>query len=202
MVLIKKGKKREATAPILDLPVAKVKIIEAELQAEPKEIETNSGETFISEPNLNALIEVVDDFADGECDGVRFFERFKLKPDGDGEWELRDGTKLGALAKARYGNDFFESDVEFNAADFEEFVFQARVQPKTNFKTGQTIGSTLNWETIVAVPKPKRKATKTNVSDDQESAEKAQARNNAEAEDVPGYSDQPEPPDFSNLPDK
>jgi hypothetical protein len=200
MVLIKKAKKREATAPVLDLPVAKVKIIETELQAEPREIETNSGETFTSEPNLNTLIEVVDDFADGECDGVRFYERFRLKQDGDGEWELRDGTKLGALAKARYGNDFFESDVEFSAADFEGFVFQARVQPKTNFKTGQTIGSTLNWETIVAVPKPK-KATKTGSRDAQESDRKMQARNKVETEESPDSGDSPEPPDFSELAD-
>jgi len=33
----------------------------------------------------------------------------------------------------------------------------SRVEPKKNFTTGAVTGSMLNWETIMAVPKPKKK---------------------------------------------
>src|SRR5215216_7939684 len=74
-------------------------------------------------------------------------------------WELRDGTSLGALAKARYGNDFFDSDEEadFRAEDFDEFTFMCKIVPKTNPSTKQQIGSMCHHETIMAVPDPKRK---------------------------------------------
>lgn len=157
----KKAQKKESTAPVLDIPVAKVKIRHAELFEEPQEITTEGGNTFTVDPNFNCLIEVVDDFMDSTHDGVTFYESFKLKQNESGEWELRDGTKFGALAKARYGRDFFDSDQEFNVEDFDEFEFQAKVMPKENFRTKEVIGSTLHYETIMAVPKPKKKGEKT-----------------------------------------
>lgn len=154
---LKKAQKKESTAPVLDIPVAQVKIQSAELYEEPREITTEAGSTFTVDPNFNCLIEIVDDFGDGTHDGVTFYESFKLKQDDDGDWELRDGTKFGALVKARYGNDFFQTEQEFDEADFEDFVFQAKVQPKKNFSTGQVVGSTLHYETIMAIPTPKKK---------------------------------------------
>ncbi len=154
---LKKGQKKEASAPVLDIPVAQIRIQSCELFDEPQEIETNDGRSFTAEPNFNCLLEIEDDFGDGAHDGTTFYERFKLKQTDDGEWELRDGTKFGALAKARYGANFFESDQEFEDEDFEGFVFQAKVQPKKNFTNGQVVGSTLHYETIMAVPKPKKK---------------------------------------------
>jgi hypothetical protein len=154
-MVIKKSPKKETSAPVLDLGVAKLRINSAVLQEDPKEIETTDGRTFTVEPNLNTELEVVDDLGDGTYNGVKFFDRFRLKPEHNGEWTIRDGTKLGALALARYGRDFFQSDVVFDEADFEGFLFQAKVQPKKNISTGQITGSMVNFETIMPVPKPK-----------------------------------------------
>ncbi len=83
----------------MDIGVAQIKIHNPELQEEPREIDTNDGRTFTAEPNLNTELEVVDDFGDGAYDGVKdFYERFKLKQDDDGDWTVRDGTKLGATS--------------------------------------------------------------------------------------------------------
>lgn len=177
---LKKAQKKESSAPVLDIPVAQVKIKQAELYEEPQEITTEAGVTFTVDPNLNCLIEIVDDFGDGTHDGVTFYESFKLKQNDEGEWELRDGTKFGALAKARYGNDFFDSDQEFDEADFENFVFQAKVQPKKNFSTGQVVGSTLHYETIMAVPKPKKKGEPKSEAEAQ-----TEAANDEDFDDIP-----------------
>ncbi len=157
-MVLKKAPKKEMEAPVMDIGVAQIKIHNPELQEEPREIDTNDGRTFTAEPNLNTELEVVVDFGDGAYDGVKFYERFKIKQDDDGDWTVRDGTKLGALAKARYGQDFFNSDIEFHEEDFEGFVFQAKIQPKKNLGTGQITGSTVNWEPIMAIPKPKKKS--------------------------------------------
>jgi len=171
LVAIKKSRKKETGAPIIDLPQAKIKIVEAELRPERYEVTSNSGETFTIDPNLNCQLEITDDLADGEYDGVRFYDTFKLKEADDGTWELRDGTKFGALAKARYGQDFFETDQAFDSEDLEEFEFLAKIEPKTNFRTGKITGSMLGWETIMAIPKPKKK--KKNLQAAQQEAAKA-----------------------------
>lgn len=177
---LKKAQAKESEAPVLDIPVAQVKIRHYELFEEPQEITTNSGNTFVVDPNFNCLIEIVDDFGDGSHDGVTFYESFKLKQNEEGEWELRDGTKFGALVKARYGQDFFDSDKEFDEDDFEDFVFQAKVQPKKNISTKQVVGSMLNYETIMAIPKPKKKGEKPTPEE-----EKAEMEAEEDFEDIP-----------------
>jgi hypothetical protein len=158
MAIIAKSAKKESAAPVIELPQAKIRILEAELHPEPYEVTSKTGSTFTIDPNLNCQLQIVDDLSDGTYDGAKFYDSFKLKQDEDsGDWTIRDGTKLGALAKAYYGNDFFETDTPFDEEDLIEFVFMSRVEPKKNFSTGKVTGSMLNWETIMAVPKPKKK---------------------------------------------
>jgi hypothetical protein len=158
MAVVKKSAKKETAAPVIDLPQAKVKILEAELHPEPYEVTSAAGATFTIDPNLNCKIEIVDDLDEGDHDGAKFYDSFKLKyDDAEDAWTVRDGTKLGALAKARYGNDFFESDEAFDEDDMVGFVFMAKVEPKTNFSTGKVTGSTLSWETIMRIPNPRRR---------------------------------------------
>lgn len=183
MPINKKSEARESEAPVLDIPVAHVKIVEAELRDEPQEITTNSGETFTADPNLNCMIEVVDDMEEGEFDGTRFYDSFKLKQDADGDWTIRDGTKLAALAKAYYGNDFFETDKVFDEDDLFGFVFQAKVEPKTNFRTKAVIGTTLNFETIVRIPVSKQEREKQAQEQRERSAQTKQAAESANEED-------------------
>jgi len=158
MTIIAKSAKKESAAPVIELPQAKIMILEAELHPEPYEVTSKTGNTFTIDPNLNCQLKIVDDLADGTHDEAKFYDSFKLKRDEEsGDWTIRDGTKLGALAKAYYGNDFFETDRPFDEEDFIGFVLMSRVEPKKNFSTGQVTGSMLSWETIMAVPKPKKK---------------------------------------------
>jgi hypothetical protein len=158
MTIIAKSAKKESAAPVIELPQAKIMILEAELHPEPYEVTSKTGNSFTIDPNLNCQLKIVDDLADGMQDEVKFYDSFKLKRDEEsGDWTIRDGTKLGALAKAYYGNDFFETDKPFDEEDLIGFVLMSRVEPKRNFSTGQVTGSMLSWETIMAVPKPKKK---------------------------------------------
>ena len=159
MTIIAKSAKKESMAPVIELPQAKIMVLEAELHPEPYEVTSKTGNTFTIDPNLNCQLQIVDDLSDGTYDGAKFYDSFKLKQDEkSGDWTIRDGTKLGALAKAYYGNDFFETDKPFDEEDLVGFVLMSRVEPKRNFSTGQVTGSMLSWETIMAVPKPKKKA--------------------------------------------
>jgi hypothetical protein len=159
MAITAKSAKKESAAPVIELPQAKIRILEAELHPEPYEVTSKTGNTFTIDPNLNCQLQIVDDLSDGAYDDAKCYDSFKLKQDEDsGEWTIRDGTKLGALAKAYYGNDFFETDTPFDEEDLIEFVFMSRVEPKKNFSTGKVTGSMLNFETIMAVPKPKKNA--------------------------------------------
>jgi hypothetical protein len=171
-VALRKAAAKQSEAPVLDIPIAQVKIVEGTLFEEPQEIEKSAGGSFTVDPNFNCLVEIVEDFGDGSSDGAQFYESFKLKDDGQGGWELRDGTKLAALAKARYGQDFFTSDVEFNELDFIGFVFQAKVQPKKHFTTKQVVGTCLNHESITAIPKPKKKGQKPTAQEEKAELEK------------------------------
>jgi hypothetical protein len=131
MAIIAKSAKKESAAPVIELPQAKIRILEAELHPEPYEVTSKTGSTFTIDPNLNCQLQIVDDLSDGTYDGAKFYDSFKLKQDEDsGDWTIRDGTKLGALAKAYYGNDFFETDTPFDEEDLIEFVFMSRVEPK------------------------------------------------------------------------
>ena len=160
---IKKEKKSEFTAPVLDLRMAQLQITEGTLQEEPVKVTTKSGETFTSKPNYDAKIEVVDDFQDGTYDGIQFYDRFVLKQNQDGEWIIKGGTKLGYLCEARYGDNFFEDDnnQEFDEKDFIGFDFRAALEPKKHRKTGQVTGTSVAYQTIHAVPSPKKKSKTT-----------------------------------------
>ena len=160
---IKKEKKTEFAAPVLELRMTQLQIIEGTLQEEPVEVTTKSGETFTSNPNFNAKIEVVDDFQDGEYDGIQFYDRFVLKQNQDGEWIIKQGTKLGNLCEARYGEAFFEDDnnQEFDEEDFIGFTFRAALEPKKNRTTGHVTGTAVAYQTIHAVPSPKKKSKTT-----------------------------------------
>jgi hypothetical protein len=165
MVSIKRGKKKESSAPVVTIPQAKVKLVDTEFRPEPQEIAKSDGKgTFTVDPGLNAQVVVLDDMDDGTNDGLKFWQNFNLKWDEDGEtWEMRDGTTLGALIKARFGNDFdFESDEPFDLEEdnFEGFEFLTKIVPKKNPTTGQLVGSMCHHETILPIPDPNRKKKK------------------------------------------
>jgi hypothetical protein len=148
MVMVKKSAS-SGGAPSLDILAAKLRIVEAELSLEEKEIKLDNGRSFMAEPNLNVKVEVVANLVDpGNDEGVKFYDRFKLKQD-DGDWVFAKYSKLGNLIAVRYGEDWFEDpDAEFEEGDFEDFEFVAQVEPKTDSKGKPLAGSTINWKSI------------------------------------------------------
>jgi hypothetical protein len=149
MVMVKKSAGNSGGAPSLDILAAKLRIVEAELSLEEREVKLDNGRTFMAEPNLNVKVEVVANMVDpGVDEGVRFYDRFKLKKD-DGEWSFAKYSKLGNLIIVRYGEEWFEDPrAEFEEADFEDFEFIAQIEPKTDSKGKPLTGSTINWKSI------------------------------------------------------
>ena len=150
MVLVKKSAGNSGGVPSLDILAAKLRIVEAELSLEEREVKLDNGRTFMAEPNLNVKVEVVANMVDpGVDEGVRFYDRFKLKKDDQGDWSFAKYSKLGNLIIVRYGEDWFDDPrAEFEEADFEDFEFIAQVEPKTDSKGKPLTGSTINWKSI------------------------------------------------------
>ena len=147
--------KKSATgggAPSLDILAAKLRIVEAELSLEEKEVNLDNGRSFVAEPNLNVKVEVVKNLVEpGNDEGVKFFDRFKLKKDEDGDWVFAKYSKLGNLIAVRYGERWFDDPrAEFEEADFEGFAFIAQVEPKTDPKGNPLTGSVINWKSMRA----------------------------------------------------
>src|SRR5215212_8693824 len=181
MVMVKKSASGGG-APSLDILAAKLRIVEAELSLEEKEVNLDNGRSFVAEPNLNVKVEVVKNLVEpGNDEGVRFFDRFKLKKDEDGDWVFAKYSKLGNLIAVRYGEGWFDDPlVGFGEADFEGYAFIAQVEPKTDPKGKPLTGSTINWKSIRAAG-----------GADEREAELREVRSNAEAE---------EEEDFENIP--
>jgi hypothetical protein len=149
MVIVKKSASGGG-APSLDILAAKVRILEAELSLEEKTVNLDNGRSFVAESNLNVKVEIVKNLVDeGNDEGVRFYDRFKLKKDDDGDWTFAKYSKLGHLIMIRYGEEWFEDPkAEFEEGDFEDFEFVAQVEPKTDSKGKLLTGSVINWKSM------------------------------------------------------
>src|SRR5215211_6041661 len=148
MVKVKKSS-ASSGVPSLDILAAKLRIVDAELTLEEKEVKLDDGRSFMSEPNLNCRIEVVKNLVEPVMhEGATFFDRFKLKKDENGEWVFAKYSKLGNLIVIRYGEEWFEDDAEFDEEDFEEFEFIGSVRPKVDAKGNPLKGSTIDWESM------------------------------------------------------
>ncbi len=87
----------------------------------------------------------------GQDEGVFFYDRFKLKPDENGDWVFAKYSKLGNLIVVRYGDGWFDDPkAEFMESDFEDFEFVAQVEPKTDPKGKPLTGSVINWKSMRA----------------------------------------------------
>jgi hypothetical protein len=156
VLVTKKGKKKESTAPVLDILEATVKIASAEYKAVGDVVTKKDGSTFIVErPYINSELEVVDTGPNNKGDiGTTWFENwyYPETEEGSGEYENRPGTKIGALSEARYGVGFWESDQVLKAEDLPEFMFVARLKPKTEFGGSKVTGTRVDHDTIRALP--------------------------------------------------
>lgn len=161
MTIVKKSASNGG-APSLDILAAKIRIIEAELSLQEKEINLDNVRSFVAEPNLFCKLEVVKNLIDAGIDeGVKFFDRFKLKKDDDGDWTFAKYSKLGNLIMVRYGEEWFDDpDAEFEEKDFEDFEFVAKIEPKTDPKGKPLSGSVVDWKSMRRAGGAEEKAIK------------------------------------------
>jgi hypothetical protein len=183
MVAIRKTKAKEAFGPdpSLDLPQgAHLKVMNPKLFA-PK-FHEETGDLWKSVVSCN--LKVVDDrTADGDADGLEFFDTFELKVDEDlgyddkklkdanirdftkeqreellnqDNWTVRTGIKLDNLLNVLYGEVWINGEMDFEPEDLEGKEFIAKVHPRTGKKPGSYTG----WETYMSLNPPKKKKSK------------------------------------------
>ena len=138
-LITKKGKKKESTAPVLNILEAVVKINDPVFRAVGDVITKYDGSTFtVEKPHISCEMEVVNTGPNKK---------------GAGEYENRPGTKIGNLTTARYGEGFWEDgDAVLKAGDLEGFTFVCRLKPKTEFGGTKVTGTCVDHDTIEALP--------------------------------------------------
>ena len=180
MVTIRKTKAKEEFGPdpSLDLPQgAHLKVMSSKLFA-PK-FHEETGDLWKSV--VSCKLQVVDDrTANGEADGVEFFDTFELKVDEElgyddkklkdanirdftkeqheelldqDTWTVRTGSKLDNLLNVLYGEVWIKGEMDFDPDDLVDKEFVAKVHPKTGKKPGSFTG----WETYMSINPPKKK---------------------------------------------
>ena len=161
MPLPRKKETGSVSAPVLNILRAHVRLTNAEEYTEPKSVTRKSdGATFTLDPQVSCAVEIVDDGQGGNDNGQKFFESFRYKQDDNGEWFNQKNSKLGALTevvKPGYFED--ESIPALTTEDLEGFEMLCRIKPKKNPNTGQTIGSTIDWETMQPLPAARKPVT-------------------------------------------
>jgi hypothetical protein len=157
-------------APSLDVLAAKLKILEVEYRPEPYEVKMDSGRTFEADPNVNVKVEVVQNLVEpGKDEGVKFYDRFKLKQDDAGDWVFSKYSKLGNLMMVRYGPDWFEDEnAGFSENDLLDFEFIARIEPKQDRNGKPLPGSSIDWKSMRPAGGADEVAVAGDVEDDEE----------------------------------
>lgn len=145
-------------APVLDILRAHVRLFDVEEHEKPYTVTRKSdGAEFQKDPGFTCTVEVLDDGSDQSDRGVTFFENFRYKntkKDKSGDWINKENSKLGQLTnvvKPGYFED--ESIPDLTAADLEDFELICRLKPRKDPSSGKIRGTTIDWETMQAVPK-------------------------------------------------
>ncbi len=153
MPLPRKKDDGSSGAPILNILRAHVRLTDVEEHTEPYTITRKADKaTFTLDPQFSCTVEVVDDGQDGADNGAKFFESFRYKQDKKGNWFNQENSKLGALTNVVKPGYFEDPTIaELEASDLEGFEMLCRIKPKKN-PAGQITGSTIEWDTMQALP--------------------------------------------------
>jgi hypothetical protein len=127
----------------------------------PYDVKNKEGKVlFTPHPNINAVVKIVDDYAEGEYDGKKFFDKFYLKRNKDsGVWEIGENSKTGMLTKAhpKYGHNHFKNPKPVDEKDFVGLRFEAATEQKEDRSGKKLDGTRIDWKTIGAVPNRSKK---------------------------------------------
>ena len=154
----------------------------------PYDVENKKGEVaFTSDPNISALVKVVDDYSDGEYDDKKFWDKYYLKRKMDSEvWEVGENSKLGMLIKSHptYGPKHFENPKPINEKDLEGHRFEAETEQKEDRSGKKLEGTRVAWKTIGAVPNRTKKNKKNTQEGVNEQTDKEVERQLTKAEET------------------
>jgi hypothetical protein len=169
MPLPRKKDAGSSGAPVLNISRAHVRLIDVEEHVEPYTITRKSDKaTFTLDPQFTCTVEVVDDGQGGDDNGAKFFEGFRYKQDKSGNWFNQENSKLGMLTNVVKPGYFEDPSIpELEAEDLEGFEMLCRIKPKKN-SSGQAIGSTIEWDSMQALPKKTVATAPAEVEDDPE----------------------------------
>ena len=160
MPLPRKKDAGSSDALVLNILRAHVKLTDVEEHTEPFTVTRKSdGATFTLDPQFKCIVEVVDDGQGGGDNDAKFFDGFRYKQYKNGEWFNQKNSKLGAVSEV-VKPGYFEDDTipELTASDLEGFEMLCRIKPKKN-ASGQTTGSTIEWDTMQPLPTKETVAT-------------------------------------------
>jgi hypothetical protein len=129
----------------------------------PYEVKNKDGELlFTSDPNINIVVEVVDDYDEGDNDNKKFFDKVYLKQNKNTDvWGVGENSKGGMLLKAhpKYGSKHFENPGPVDEMDLKGFQFEAATEQKEDRSGKKLDGTRIAWKTVGVVPdRSKKKA--------------------------------------------
>jgi hypothetical protein len=157
-LIVKKSKKKESTAPVLTVNEATVMIQAAEMRWMGDEVTKRDGTTFtVEKPHIACEMELVDAPKRKHGDiGTTWYEKlyYPETKKGSGEYENRQGTKIGAITEARYGEDFWDDeDAVLDPEDLVGFRFYCNLVPKTEFGGTKVTGTRIDHDSVEPLEK-------------------------------------------------
>jgi hypothetical protein len=138
---------------------------EDESNPRPFEVKDDDGKVlFTSDPYINALVEIVDDYGDGSLDGKKFWDKLYLSHIKSVDvYAATKKGKLGRLFKThkKYGPDCFDDpDMVYVEQDLVNHRFEAQTEQRED-KSGKKLdGTRIAYETIGSVPDRDKKKSK------------------------------------------
>jgi hypothetical protein len=135
---------------------------ENENDPRPFEVKDENGKLlFTSDPYVNALVCIENDYSDGSLDGKKFWDKLYLSYIKSADvYAVTKKGKLGRIFRThpKYGNDCFDNpDTVYNEEDLKGHQFEAETEQRED-KSGKKLdGTRIAYETIGAVPNRSKK---------------------------------------------
>jgi hypothetical protein len=130
---------------------------EDENNPRPFEVKDENGKLlFTSDPYVNALVCIEDDYGDGSLDGKKFWDKLYLSYIKSAD--VYAATKKGKLGRIfrtipKYGPDCFDNeDTVYDEQDLVGHTFEAQTEQREDKNATKLAGTRIAYETIGAVP--------------------------------------------------
>jgi hypothetical protein len=150
----------------------------------PFEVKDDEGKVlFTSDPYVNALVKIVDDYGDGSLDGKKFWDKLYLSHiKSAGVYAVTPRGKLGRIFRThpKYGDDCFtRPETVYDEQDLNGHRFEAKTEQRED-KSGKKLeGTRIAYETIDAIPDRSRKMAAPNKYEDVTLSPEEEAEANA-----------------------